>query len=591
MLDPYKMVAVNVVLLTALTFCVFGFTRFFPQKKISYFILFLLYSSLPLVSILRKGTYESGALSEYVNLTYNFYQNLLTGVFIPQWAPFLCSLYGCPDFIYMYPLPYYIVSLIHIVGLSLISSIKIYLAAMFLFSGIAMYYFAKEFVKDKFAFTTAILYLFAPYHLVNLHFQVDIAELTSFVFIPLSFLFTYRLQTKGDLRYFYLSIISIAGLVLSHPVISFSTLPFLILLNILIGISTKNQTRKILFFFLSLGLSLLVTSYYWGPAITESKFIYWGSNAITTPIPIQNMFYSPWRFGLLFQGPIGQLSYFLGFAHWIIIIVTGVFLYRNKHKLTSNIILLYCFVSFVVIFFGIQELFPPIWHLPFLKSFQMTSRLLVLIAFFTSLMGGLLLSRIKSQHIWIGICAIAIATTILNWGNRRPIPEIDDGYLEYEMKNKPPRSMDLTAPKWTKYDKAYFHEIPKKIQVLSGDAKIKTILHNPTKHQYIVNAVTNVRIKENTFYYPGWTLYVNGKNKNINFQDEKYPGVIISELEKGMHLIELKFQQTETRILFRLISLTTLLALLASIIFKHFYRKTFNSIIVNIALLIYTMFV
>lgn len=575
MLDPYRMVVVNVILLVTLTILVIGFKFVFPKKKLSYFLLLLLYASLPLISILRKGTYESGALSEYVKLTYNFYQNLITGVLLPQWAPFLCSLYGCPDFIYMYPLPYYIVSLFHTLGFSLIASVKLLLAATYLLSGIAMFYLAKEFMKEKYAFAAAILYLFAPYHLVNLHFQVDIAEMTSFVFIPLCFLFSYRLVTKNGFYNFYFLAGSISLLALSHPVISFVTLPFLIIFNFAVWLSTKKRDiYKLILLFLTLLTGLLLTSYYWGPAILESKFIYWGINAITTPLPLQAMLFSPWRFGFLFQGPIGQLSYFLGFAHWIIIAATGVFLYFNRKKVSSNIVLIYCFVSFLIIFIGIQEIAAPIWKFPFLRSFQMTSRLLVLIAFFTSLMGGLLLNKINRQSIWILICVIAIATTILNWGNRRPIPEIDDGYLVYEMKNKPPMSMDLTAPRWTKYNKNYFETIPKeRMEILSGDGKIKTILHNPTEHQYLIDADTDLKLKENTFYYPGWTLYINGERSDFNFEDKKYPGTIVFNLYKGINYVEVKYEQTKVQKVFRFVSLAALVLLTSTLLFKILYRK------------------
>jgi hypothetical protein len=145
------MVVVNIILSVFVLLALVGYKFLFPKKKVSFLSVLLILSLLPLVSILRKGTYESGALSEYVKLTYNFLQNLVTGVAIPQWAPYLCAQYGCPDFIYMYPLPYYVVSLFYFLGFSLIASVKIILIVTFISSGIAMFYLAKEFMKEKFA--------------------------------------------------------------------------------------------------------------------------------------------------------------------------------------------------------------------------------------------------------------------------------------------------------------------------------------------------------------------------------------------------------------------------------------------------------
>lgn len=564
MVDPYRMVVFNIILLLLLTVVTIVFKVLFPKKKIPYLKLLLLISCLPLVSILRKGTYESGALSEYVKLTYNFYLNLQSGVLFPQWAPYLCGLYGCPDFIFMYQFPYYVVSLLHTIGFSLIASVKIMLALTYITSGLFMYYLAREFMQKQFAFTAAILYLFAPYHLVNLHFQVDIAEMTSFVFIPACFLTGYKLLTKKSLTYFFLYILCVAGLILSHPVVSVSTIPFLLLFGIIIWYQNKTVHKKELFlFFTGIGIGLLLTAYYLIPAMLDSKYILWGIKPETTLTPLIMMLFSPWKYSFLYQGPIGQLSFFLGFAHWIIIIFCGVYLLQNRKQFKSHFLLLYFFVSFLLIFLGIQEIAAPIWkNTTVLKSFQMTYRLLVLIAFFTALMGGLLLSKLNKKHLWIIITIIAISTTILNWGNRRTIPTINDEFLINEVKNKP-SGLDPTTPKWTKYDKKHTATIPKqRLVIINGKGTIKEISFTPTKRIYIIDADTNLSLKDNTFYYPGWNLYVNNTKHIITYENKEHPGLILYELKQGLHYVELQFEQTTTRLLARIISLITLLGLL-----------------------------
>src|SRR5438132_11320199 len=96
MMEPYKMVVVNLILSGILLACILAYRLLFPKKKINYLILVILISILPVVSIFRKGTYEAGDLTLHSVFLQSFYHNLAQGIFIPQWAGDLCGGYGCP---------------------------------------------------------------------------------------------------------------------------------------------------------------------------------------------------------------------------------------------------------------------------------------------------------------------------------------------------------------------------------------------------------------------------------------------------------------------------------------------------------------
>src|SRR4029079_18631996 len=97
MLDPFRMVTVNLVSSLLLSLGVLFYVYVYPKKKVSFFFFLLLISLLPLLSILRKGTYESSTLSENIYITQSFFETLMDGNFIPIWNAHGYAGYGVPQ--------------------------------------------------------------------------------------------------------------------------------------------------------------------------------------------------------------------------------------------------------------------------------------------------------------------------------------------------------------------------------------------------------------------------------------------------------------------------------------------------------------
>ena len=49
------------------------------------------------------------------------------------------------------------------------------------------------------------------------------------------------------------------------------------------------------------------------------------------------------------------------------------------------------------------------------------------------------------------------------------------------------------------------------LEILSGKGLVKEIKRTQIDHQYIVEADTSLMLSENTYYFPGWKIYVNNK--------------------------------------------------------------------------------
>ncbi|MDP3941923.1 MAG: 6-pyruvoyl-tetrahydropterin synthase-related protein [bacterium] len=498
-----------------------------------------------------------------------FYQSLRDGQIIPQWADILCGGFGCPQFSFLYILPYYIISFFHFVGFSFLTSTKIFLIASYIGSGITMFVFMKDLTKNALAaLTSAIFYLFAPYHLVDMHFRVSIGEVLAFVILPFFFYASKKTVTEKNYLWIFINALVLSFLILTHQVISTASIPFIVAYAVTLAVSPKKYTGALIRFFISLLVGLFLSCFYWLPILFEAKFVSYFYMKNVTFESFIGFFYAPWRYGFLFQGPTGHLSFLLGYAQ-IAVIVISVFLFvKKKVKASVKTFFQFFLVSFFILFFLIQSPMKPIVdHLPIVNNFQMVYRMLLILMFFVSALSGFLSLLIKKKYIYL-LCAIAILSTILNWGNRRMIPEITDQHLRSDMIGSS-NGHDLIVPKWV--DTKYSWNIQKPnepLQLLSGTAITEQISHTSNSREYLVKADTQVKIKENTFFFPGWKLYVNGNEEKFTYEDSQYSGVMVFFLPKGLYDIQFVYTDTPIRQAAKIISVFTFILMISFLFAK-----------------------
>ena len=213
MFNSYHLFTINIIFSISVGFCILIYKFIYPKRTPNVLMLLFVISFLPIISILRKGTYESGDLATHTAFTINFYENLKNGILMPTWASQLCGGYGCPLFEFLYPLPFYISSFFHAIGFSFLSSTKLLLISSYMALGFTMYFWVKDQFGKTAGFVAAIFYLFAPYHLLDLHYRASVGEVLSFVFIPLVFLFARKIIVSPKLIWIVLEAVSIAMLV------------------------------------------------------------------------------------------------------------------------------------------------------------------------------------------------------------------------------------------------------------------------------------------------------------------------------------------------------------------------------------------
>ncbi|MCL4418582.1 6-pyruvoyl-tetrahydropterin synthase-related protein [Patescibacteria group bacterium] len=580
MVDPYRMVFVNLIASCVVLIGTIFYRYIYPKKKINLFILLLVISILPIISIFRVGTYESGDFNIHIYRIISFYDSLKEGTLMPSWAGELNATYGNPLFIFNYSLPYYIVSFFHFIGLSFISSMKIYLGLSLYLSGVFMYLWIKKLILSNLAaFTAAIFYLFNPYHLISVHFRATLGESTIFTLAPLLLLFITLFTKEEKLIYLILTALMCQLLFFAHPMVALTIFGVSILF-LFSMLSIKKRLKNTLFLITALIFGAVISMYAWLPFILFSSYMPPVPGGITWQFDsISQLLYSPWRFGFLFQGHQGELSYLIGYTQVFVVIISVILLLRNKFpkKIKVNLIF-WLLIVFAVLFF-MTSFSKVIWEkFPFLMMLE-SNRLLLPIGFSTSVIAGYLafyFSKKNKGEIFIyALLFITTAYTILNWGHRRVIPETNDSILRKNVwisTVTEGTTAYFLNNKWADINHFWFTKIPRQhLQIMKGEARIVEIKRTSTSHKYLVHAKTSLVIQENTLYYPGWSLKSNSDFISI------YPGkkgVINARLPKGEQKVELYYQDIPLYALSKAISALAFLSLLFLIIsyyLRHFF--------------------
>ena len=560
MKQGYVMSLINLLIICLSLPLIYIFKKKNITNKYKLFLLLVIIAVIPTWTIFRSGVYESGDFSLHIYRTMEFYHSLSEGNIIPSWAQNLNATYGYPLFMFNYTLPYYFLSFLKLLGFTYILSMKIFLALSFIFSGIFMYFFTKNvFKKDIAAFTSSVFYLFAPYHLISLNFKVTIGEILAFTFLPLVLFFTDKFFKTYKFIYLLLTILCFAFLSLSHIVVAIFFV--LIITSYVFFLSNKNKFKNFVYLFIIFFISLLIFGYNIFSSIIYKEYMYLNLIQMQTlSFPkINDLLYSPWRAGLLFQGHYGEISNLIGYTQIFVIISIFYLLAKKQISKKYKKTIKFWLINTLFFIFLITPYSEFIWNILPMINIVGAHRLLLIVSFCISILAGyLILIKGKNKKFIYILLAITILYTILNWGNRKMLSQIDDSMLKTNlpMSTYYGEKHFYANTKWVDKNDPWFKTIPnEKIEGLNGEVKYKLIKKTSTEHIYKINTLKPTIIRENTLYFPTWNAKIN--NKPINLWPDSR-GVINLKSETGDQILEITYSDFPIYNLIKLISLFSL---------------------------------
>jgi len=502
--------------------------------------------------------------------------NLRAGVFPVRWMPDAAYGLGYPFFSYYAALPYYLAGLLVVVGLDILTAIKITQTLGFLAAALAMYGWMRRLTANRWgAWLGAVAYTVAPFHLVNVYVRGDsLSEFYAFIFYPL-ILWALDLPEGRPLRRAGIAL-AYAGLLLTHNISAFIFTPFVLLYVLM----RRRPDWRTLGDLSALGLGLLLSAWFWLPALGESNLAQLGAvtqgyfhytNHFRARNLVQNCFFFDYSLSSPERTPFAMgLPQAVGAAVGGLVLLVRLVAIVGAGLAPAPSLLLGLVISTLMI----TPLSKPLWdHLPLLPMVQFPWRFLSVQALFAAAVLGMVpypTSSPRRRQGWgEALCGLILMAAVLVplYPDRLPIGPEDvtrERLLLYEL---------FTGNIGTTIRHEYLYRAvvpcpftsdaviepdapPRAIPLDGARLEAEQVESAPTRQVWRV-AGEGGGIAFPILYWPGWRARVDGEPVDVGPVEGS--GYLALRVSPGEHTVVLYLGRTPVRALAEGVSLAAAL--------------------------------
>jgi hypothetical protein len=338
----------------------------------------------------------------------------------PAWSPDLYFGYGSPLFQYYAPFSYYLAEIPRLCGYDIPLALKLAQFIALLASGLAMYRLAITHLSGWAACLGSVLYMVAPYRMVDIYVRHALGEHCAFVWLPLIVWGTERFLSRGSHTGLITAALSTAGLILTHNIMALIGLPVCVVTGWILsapvsvsGPQAQSQRYRMGSRFVSLfaaGIPALLgvglAAFFWWPAMTGKALVQAEASLTGGYFDFHHhfasaarLFSSQWGFGQSEDGAADRMSLQIGWPHLVAGLGALVLLAQwRRGRNREEPQLRWCLAG-VLIMLGAAFLCSQwsqfIWeHLPLLKYTQFPWRFLGLFIFGAAICGAAVADRL-----------------------------------------------------------------------------------------------------------------------------------------------------------------------------------------------------
>ncbi|KKT49645.1 MAG: hypothetical protein UW41_C0003G0012 [Candidatus Collierbacteria bacterium GW2011_GWC2_44_18] len=547
-----------------------SFAKLFWHFRLELFLLLLL---LPAVADIFKPGFFPMHDDLQVFRLYEVHKCILDGQIPCRWVPDAGYGYGYPLMEFYPPMPYYPMELMVLLGAGYFLPVKVMFALAFLLSGLGMYLLAKEFFGRWGGILAGVIYVYSPYHSVDIYVRGAMNEGWGMIWFPFVLLYIYRLITKEKSKTdFILLSIALMLQLTSHNVMTLVFAPTAIIWAIFWMWKTGKFTAiKNLFLAGLLGIGL--SAFFFIPVVLEQKFVHVDSmtigyfNYLAHFADIKQLFLSRfWGYGGSTWGPEDGMSFSIGHVQWLGALLAAIMAtFRlKKQKYTSMMILMVVAFGFLYAFLT-HSRSNFIWErLSILQFAQFPWRLVALIVFYFSFATGYLVTIAIPKILKPILFSVLILSTILlnapffrferhvrvtiqekmsglSWEN-----QVTGGIFDYLPRSapKPPGGPAFTIP-----------------QYLEGQGGILNFKAGSNWMSFDVHVSSpSAKVMLPLYTFPGLTTKIDGKKVFTEIDPDL--GRVVVTVNQGVHSVWSKIGYTTVRLLSDLLTLFSTLILI-----------------------------
>ncbi|MEK7497523.1 MAG: hypothetical protein AAB656_01245 [Patescibacteria group bacterium] len=493
-----------------------------------------------------------------------------------RWVQDMGYGFGYPLFNFYPPLPYLVGEIFRVVGFSFVDTVKILFVLSFVASGITMYFLAKEFFGKVGGVLSAIFYVWAPYHSVDVYVRGAMNEAWALIWFPLLLLCAYKVIIEKKKIFPWLVGISLGffGLLTSHNLMVLIFTPVLGIWS-LIWIIKEKKWMRIPYLFLSGILAFGLAAFFTLPVLVEQSLVqtdtlvkgYYEYTAHFADFN-QLLLSRFWGYGPSIWLENDGMSFQIGHMHWIVSLVIMLLLFYFivfKKKISFNLLIPTSFFLIVGWFsaFMIHSRSIFIWQkIGPLAFVQFPWRFLTIVVLsFSFAVGSLVLLLPKKISYWAVSLLIALLL-ILNWNYFLPQNGKLGALTDKEKFTSAAWELQQTAGIFD-YLPKYAWTAPKEPQQKGGLTEVmrgQAVVTNP--YQNSNSASFDIAVEDESsqvrigiLKFEGWRVYVDGSEIKTFVPEEEQWGRMWIVVPKGVHKITLKFVNTPVRTVANTISI------------------------------------
>jgi len=489
----------------------------------------------------------------------------------PRIAPDFSFRLGFPVFNYYAPTSYWITSFFHLLGFSVIDSLKISFILALLVGFFSMYLLTSNFVSFYQSIFAGLLYVSSAWMAVEIFIRGNLAEIWFLALLPLATFFVFK-----EKKFFFQKVLVFALILTSHNVLSIVFIPFITVIIIL----NKNWREN----FLALLVAFLVNAYFFIPAILEMPLT-WATYIAKNNYYLDHLLcpWQLWKVNFWGYGGSGPgcdndgMSFMLGKPQIIFGIIGSLFaLFQVIKKQKNSFFYLYLILTTAIFTYLSTDLSYPISKIfsPYLSFFQFPWRFLAFVIFGLAFFSSFIffpkkLEKLNILFVFLGLMIVfynAKFFTKYHLPNTRFNKDfLSDIYIQkrvvYKVAEYLPKTVDYHT--WLKYEpkKKEKYQIDKKLEddvfIHYQDGKKATIITDSPFYKKGFAEKGEVII--NISYMPYWRIFLDEKE----YQPKKFDSLgrpMISIDKKTT--ITVKYEQTKIEKIANLITLLTVIFLI-----------------------------
>lgn len=537
-------------------------------------LVWLLFAAMVAYSpLLRDGWFYSHDVISHLDRLFATSYEIGFGHLYPRWLSAAAHGKGLPVLNYYSPAFYLVTGYLNVLGIPMVAVLKSLSFAVFLAGSWGMYLWTRKHCGEIGALLAATLFMFVPYHFVDLYVRGALPEFAAGAFLPYLFhgidlAFARESRGKG----FVLTALVSAAIVFTHNLTAFMILPFALVYFFWRAFAERASVREVLLVALAPLAGAGLSAPYWLPSLMEIGYLakFEAATAGTYNFaehfvyPAQ-LFSSFWGFDLSIPGPHDGMSFQIGRLLLAFVAGSAASLFFPAQKARSFGVLMLVLGIFGVFMTTKASAEIYIVEKP-MEFVQFPWRFLgpatLFLAASTAVLADALPKGRFSRGIPPFLLLLALVLSIAFSADQRKVRarmpfDLDaKGKANIEQQNLGVMGVsDEFLPKWVPDE----HPIGVKFPPVISKLKVDNLrLQGSTIRFSVDGGEKGGSAVVTQFYFPGWQAEVDGQGVPVGHTPE---GFVSLRLPKGKHTVFLRFGTTWPRVTGWLIAALTVLVL------------------------------